>query len=133
MVQISEAVRKLQQALSEKYGIPTFDLKGNISTVPQTRPASGINVGTGKYGTSVDDFNKFIKSITPPKALVPTGPVVLGGGTIIDVPTNAPLVEGETPLSSREIQKSFGTTIQQYIPYIVLAGVGIAALLVLKK
>ena len=131
------SVIKAQQALSEKYGIPTFNLKGLLSTIPQTRPVSGINVNTGAYGkltgASVDDFNNFIKSLSPQKALVPTSPVVLKTGAIIDIPINSKLVEGETPLGSREIPPSFSTSIQKYIPYIVLAGVGILALTVIKR
>ena len=125
-----------QQALSEKYGIPTFNLKGYLSTIPQTRPVSDINVNSGIYGksgASLSDFQNFVKSLAPQKALVPTSPVVLRGGQIIDIPLTSKLVEGENPLSSREIPPSFSSSIQKYIPYIVLAGVGIAALTVLKK
>ena len=129
-------LRAAQQSLSEKYGIPTFDKEGFLSTVPQTRPVSDSNVNSGIYGksgVSLDDFQSFIKSLAPQKALVPTSPVVLRGGQIIDIPNTSKLVEGETPLTSREIPPSFSTSIQKYIPYIVLAGVGIAALTVLKK
>lgn len=49
-VGLGEATKAAQQALSEKYGIPTFDKAGNISTVPQTRPIDhSINVGTGRF------------------------------------------------------------------------------------
>ena len=130
---VSEALRKAQQALSEKYGIPTFDVKGNLSTIPQTRPATGINVGTGRYGTSVADFNNFIKSITPAQATVKTTPVVISGGTVLDIPVTSKLTEGEIPLSSRDIAPSFSTTIKKYLPYIILAGAGIAALMVFKR
>ena len=130
-------LRAAQQALSEKYGIPTFDVKGYLSTVPQTRPASGINVNQGIYGkltgSTVEQFQAFVKTLSPQTALVPTSPVVLGGGTVIDIPLTSKLVEGETPLTSREIPPSFSSSIQKYIPYIVLAGVGIAALTVIKK
>lgn len=45
---LGDATKRAQQALSEKYGIPTFDIEGKISTVPQTRPIdTSINVGTG--------------------------------------------------------------------------------------
>ena len=137
MATLSAAVIKMQQELSEKYGIPTFNLKGFLSTVPQTRPASGINVNQGIYGkltgSSVADFQAFVKTLSPQKALVPTSPVVLRGGAIIDIPLTSKLIEGENPLSNREIPPSLSNTIQKYIPYIVLAGVGIAALTVLKK
>jgi len=47
---LSDAVIKLQQELSEKFGIPTFTLTGGISTVPTTKPIGSINVGVGKFG-----------------------------------------------------------------------------------
>ena len=130
-------LRAAQQALSAKYGIPTFDVKGYLSTVPQTRPVSDINVNSGIYGKltgiSLTDFQSFVKSLSPQKATVPTSPVVLRGGQIIDIPLDSKLVEGETPLSSREIPPSLSNTIQKYTPYLVLAGIGIAALMVVKK
>ena len=130
-------LRAAQQALSEKYGIPTFDVKGYLSTVPQTRPASGINVNQGIYGkltgSTVEQFQAFVKTLSPQKALVPTSPVVLNNGAIIDIPNNSKLVQGETPLTSREIPPSFSSSIQKYVPYIILAVVGIGALTVLKK
>lgn len=59
---IGEATRKAQQALSEKYGIPTFDTKGFISTVPTTRPIDPtINVGTGAFTDTA--FQKSITSL----------------------------------------------------------------------
>ena len=130
-------LRAAQQALSEKYGIPTFDVKGYLSTVPQTRPASGINVNQGIYGkltgSTVEQFQAFVKSLSPQKALVPTSPVVLNNGAVIDIPNNSKLVQGETPLTSREIIPSLSSSIQKYIPYIILAAVGIGALTVLKR
>ena len=130
---LGAATIKAQQELSEKYGIPTFDLQGELSTIPTTRPASGINVGTGIYGSSVSDFNEFVKQLSPSKAKVPTGPVVLPGGTVIDVPFSSKLVQGENPLGSRDIPPSLSSTIQKYTPYLVIAGIGIAALMVIKK
>lgn len=60
---IGDATRKAQQALSEKYGIPTFDTQGFISTVPQTRPIdTNINVGTGAF--TKDAFNRSISYLT---------------------------------------------------------------------
>ena len=130
-------LRAAQQALSEKYGIPTFDIKGYLSTVPQTRPASGINVNQGIYGkltgSTVEQFQAFVKTLSPQKALVPTSPVVLNNGAVIDIPNNSKLVQGETPLTSREIIPSLSSSIQKYIPYIILAAVGIGALTVLKR
>lgn len=59
---IGEATRKAQQALSEKYGIPTFDTQGFISTIPTTRPIDvNINVGTGAFTETA--FQKSITSL----------------------------------------------------------------------
>ena len=45
---LSDATRRAQQELSEKFGIPTFDVTGLISTVPKTRAIDpSIDVGTG--------------------------------------------------------------------------------------
>ena len=45
---LGEKTLAAQKALAEKYGIVTFDVKGNISQVPTTRPIdTTINVGTG--------------------------------------------------------------------------------------
>ena len=46
---LGAATIKAQQALSEKYGIPTFTMSGEVSTVPITRSLSSINVGVGAY------------------------------------------------------------------------------------
>jgi len=47
---ISPAVLKLQQQLSEKFSIPTFDITGGISTVPTLTPIGNINVDVGGFG-----------------------------------------------------------------------------------
>ena len=65
---LSEAVIKAQQKLSEKFGIPTFGLKGEISTVPTTKLIGPINVGVGKFGGETltsfrDKLNQSIVSI----------------------------------------------------------------------
>lgn len=45
---LGERTKKAQQELSDKYGIPTFDVKGFISTVPASGEINkDINVGTG--------------------------------------------------------------------------------------
>ena len=51
-----------QQRLSEQFGIPTFDVEGNISTLPQTRAIdNSINVGTGRF--SRQTFNQSIENL----------------------------------------------------------------------
>lgn len=61
---ISDGVIKLQQQLSEQFGIVTFDIDGNISTIPITRELDPtINTGTGKYTSEAFyDSVKTIKS-----------------------------------------------------------------------
>jgi len=55
--QLSAKAKASQQALSDKYGVATFDFKGGISTVPTVRSGgfSDINVGIGAF----KDFDTF--------------------------------------------------------------------------
>jgi PPE-repeat protein len=132
---ISTALQRAQQALSEKYGIPTFDIKGNLSTIPQTRPLTDINVGLGAYakqGITLEQFNNALRAITPQKATVPTTPTVISGGAIVDIPNTSKLVEGETPLGSRTIPPNWQEQIKPYIPWIVIGGIGLISLKLLK-
>ena len=123
-----------QQALSEKYGIATFDLQGKVNTIPLTRSFSGINFGTGSSGLTSQGLIEYLKKLVPPKATVPTMPIILRDNkTIIDTPKDSKLVTGETPLQNREIIPSFSSNIQQYTPYIILGGLGLLALTLLKR
>ena len=127
-------LRAAQQALSEKYGIATFDLQGKVSTIPLTRPLNtSINVGTGSTGLTSKALNEFLAKLAPQKALVPTQPVIISGGQIIDIPKDSKLVQGEVPLEKRDIAPSISSTIQQYTPYIILGGLGLIALTLLKR
>lgn len=59
---LSDRTKRAQQELSEKFGIPTFDVKGNISTLPSTGVINpDIDVGTGRFSESV--FRASIKSM----------------------------------------------------------------------
>ena len=50
---LSDTTKAAQQELSDKYGIPTFDVEGNISTLPSSGIIDEtINVGTGKFSES---------------------------------------------------------------------------------
>lgn len=50
---VGEKTKQAQQQLSELWNVPTFDAKGNISTVPKTGVIDfSINVGTGKFSQS---------------------------------------------------------------------------------
>lgn len=48
--QISAGIRKQQQALSDKYGIPTFNVDGTLSTIPSDLKFSNVFEGFGSYG-----------------------------------------------------------------------------------
>ena len=134
MATLSAAVIKMQQTLSEKFGIPTFDLTGKVSTIPLTRPLNtDINVNTGSTGLSVKAFNDLLKKFTPTEALIPTKTVFTRDGFVYTSPTSSPLVEGEVELKDRNIQTSLSTTFQQYSPYIILGGLALVALTLLKK
>lgn len=80
---LSKSTLQAQQALSDKFGIPTFNLKGGISTVPISGIFQDINVGFGKF-TDEDSFigavtDKFFESQEAP--VLPTS----SGGTVQQV------------------------------------------------
>ena len=134
MATLSAAVIKMQQALSEKFGIPTFDLTGIVSTIPLTRPLNtGINVNTGSTGLTVNAFNNLLKKFTPTTALIPTKEVITSSGFVYTSPKDSPLVQGEVELKDRNITSSIATTFQQYSPYIILGGLALVVLTLLKK
>ena len=84
-VTLGQAAIEAAQKLSEKFGIPTFDLKGAISTVPKTRSISPINVGTGAYrNESVESFTLKLSDAVS-KAQTYGGKI---GNTIFDAPKN---------------------------------------------
>ena len=57
------ATKQAQQALSDKYGIPTFDIQGFISTVPSSGIINkDIPVGTGAFTPSA--FNQSLEVLT---------------------------------------------------------------------
>lgn len=58
----------MQQELSETFGIPTFDIEGNISTVPTTRSINtSIDVGTGRFTESA--FKKSLDILTQEQSI----------------------------------------------------------------
>ena len=76
---LSAATIKAQQELSEKYGIPTFDVKGSISTLPSSGKINpDIDVGTGNMSDS--DFKKSIDRIVKNQMI----PASSGGGGFFD-------------------------------------------------
>ena len=134
MATLGQAAIDAAQALSEKFGIATFDLQGKVNTIPITRPYdTSINIGTGSTGLTSKALNDFLAKLSPQKATVPTRPVYSPQTGYTIQPTTSKLTEQEVDLSSRNIQPSFSTTIQQYLPYIVIGGIGLAALTLLRK
>ena len=60
---IGQKTKEAQQKLSDMFGIPTFDAKGGISTVPATGVINpDISVGTGRYSESA--FKKSLAALT---------------------------------------------------------------------
>lgn len=134
MAQISAAVRKMQQDLSEKFGIATFDLKGKVNTIPLTRPYNtGINIGTGSSGLTSQALNQVLAKLSPAKALVPTQNIITSGGFVYESPISSKLVQGETILENRNIPQSISATFQQYSPFIILGGIALLAITLIKK
>jgi len=140
MVELSAAVIKLQQQLSEKFGIPTFTTTGEISTVPTTRSLSNIDVGTGIFqAETTESFtSKLRQNIS---ALRQRGGQI--GSTPIPI----------TPTKSTDPQKTnadepsdftdFGQTFNEGLgsageflrknPTILIIGAGLLAFTVLKR
>lgn len=58
---VGSKTRKAQQELSDRFGIATFDTKGNISTTPSRASGgfSNIDVGGGRFA-SRDDFTNAV-------------------------------------------------------------------------
>ncbi len=135
MATLGQNAIKAAQALSEKFGIATFDLSGKVNTIPLTRPLdTRINVGTGSTGLTSKSLNEYLAKLSPQKALVPTQDVFSSTNNIyFTAPKDAKLIEGEIPLGDRNTSPSFMTTIQQYTPYIILGGLSLLALTLLKK
>ena len=123
----------MQQALSEKFGIPTFDLKGQVSTIPQTRPLNeSINVNTGASGLSVSAFNELLKKFTPTSFTTPTQEVYSPQTGFTTQPISSILTPNERVISSGESTGIF-SSIAPYSGYLVLGAVGLLALTLLQR
>ena len=107
---LSAGTIKAQQALSEKFGIPTFNLTGGLSTVPTTRPVSAINVGVGGF------FNETSATLTAKINNAVTTLRSVGGNigsTIFTPPEFAPAVgsiPGKTAPSNTPLDSASGAT-----------------------
>ena len=148
MVTLIEA----QQALSDKFGIPTFTITGDISTVPTGGRLSLINVGTGAFGgETVRSFTTNLQTII--NQVRQTGGTI--GNTIFITPTTSggtttPRTAGgatQAPAGGGGAggfqDFNFGEALGEGLkgtgefltnnPSLLIIGIGIAALLVLKS
>lgn len=140
---IGAATLKAQQALSEKLGIPTFNLQGQVNTLPQTRPLdTRINVGTGSSGLMSNTFNDLISRFTPQSFTVQSREVFtpgLGGLTV--QPVSSTLAPGEivvpsTPTGSSFIdsaRKGFSDLTKSIGPIGLLIGAVVLGVVLLKR
>lgn len=78
---ISDAFIKASQALSNKWGIPTFDLSGNVLTVPTNKMVGPINVGVGSPALVSQGVNSQTLSAAINQVIAQVKNTV-GGGTI---------------------------------------------------
>jgi len=136
---LSEAVIKLQQQLSEKFKIPTFTLKGDVSTVPTTGLIGPINVGVGKFGgESLASFTtKLNQAIT---SLKQTGGKI--GSTKFAVPTQN-IDPNKTNADEPRDKFDFSQTFNEGLgsvgelfrnnPTILIIGLGLLAVTVFKR
>lgn len=129
---LSEAAIRAAQALSEKFGIATFDLQGKVNTIPLTRPLdTRINVGVGSTGLTSQALNNYLKSIQPPTALVPTPPtIVIRPPSTADPEKN---IEPENPNDKSFIPTNLSDNIQKYLPAIIIGTIAIVGLKVIKS
>ena len=137
---LSDAVIKLQQALSNKEGIVTFNLTGGLSTVPTTKPIrTDISSGLGKFG------GETIKSFTEKLnqqilKLKQTGGKI--GNTVFKKPVKN-IDPNQTNANEPKDNFDFGQTFNEGIgsvsevvarnPTILIIGLGLVALTVLKR
>ena len=128
---LSKAVIEMQQALSEKFGIPTFNLQGQVSTIPTTRPLNtAINVNTGATGLSVNAFNELLKKFTPTEFKVADRFVNSPQTGTTRQPIDSLLTPSETVVSN---PSSLFSTLSPYTNYLVLGALGLLAISLVKR
>ena len=134
---LGPATIRAQQALSEKFGIPTFNLSGGLSTVPTSRPVSMINVGTGQFfsettATLTTKLNNAISTLRQ------TGGNI--GSTIFTPPEFAPAtgdISGKTSPSNTSMDSASAATgtdkiidsLGQFKTFLGPIGIGVLVLL----
>lgn len=147
---ISDAVIRAQQALSQQWGIPTFDAKGNVSTVPTTQLSSlAKTVGVGAYtNLSSNQFVAQLSSIintikttggqvantifNAPTSSTPQNQNPSGGQQGAADPNNTQPPSGASSLGA-DLAKSLDG-IKNYIgPVGILAGLGLVGLLIATR
>lgn len=100
---LSNKTKEAQKALSEKYGVATFDTKGNISTVPTTRPLNpNVDVGTGRYDKNTFESN--VNAIIESELQAPITPPSAGETLISSLPTTIESII-ETVLAARATEE----------------------------
>ena len=130
MTILGKAAIEAAQALSEKFGIATFDLQGKVNTLPQTRPLdTSINVGSGSTGLTSSALNDLLSKLTPQKPTVQVeerfDPVNL---RIFTTPTTSSFGPGEFAIPSQP-----GFSLTPYIPLIAIGLGGIILISLLKS
>lgn len=144
-----EATIKAAQKLSQQYGIPTFDIKGNVSTVPTTALSSlALTVGTGRYSDTPKQFVNILSNainqvkstggsiantvFTAPTSTTPTNQSPSGGQQGAANPSNTQPPSGSSSLS-QDFRKSLDG-IKNYVgPAGLLVGAGLLALLIVSR
>ena len=122
-----------QQALSNQFAIPTFNVTGGISTVPTTGLIGPINVGTGAiaketFDNAVKEFNANVLRFGSTGG--GSGGATGGSG----LPGLIPNPPGTTtPGTSQSIFDSLKQGFASIPPVALLGVAGLAVLLLLKK
>jgi len=137
---ISPAVLKLQQSLSEKFNVPTFTQKGDISTVPSTF-VGRINVGVGKFGG--ESLGSFTAKLNQSIGAIRQSGGSIGKTTFKRTVQNPNSQETNAAIADNVGGFNFGDTFGEGLsgtagflqnnPTLLIVGLGVIALMVLKK
>ena len=144
---LSDAVIKLQQELSEKFKIPTFTQSGGISTVPTSGKVGKINVGVGKFGG--ETISSFRDSLNQNIARAKQSGGSIGRTSFAHLaqphtrPRSGSQSTGATQADALNTDFDFGGTFDEGLggaadflqnnPTLLIVGLGVIALMVIKK